>query len=58
MQNVNVKVTGQVATITVKLDAPGSPSKTGKTDVIASTHGNTKINGTDLYLGLNLYRRR
>ena len=57
MQNVDVKVSGNVLTIQVKLDAQTTPSATGKTQVIASTHGNQPINGGGMYLGLNLYRK-
>jgi hypothetical protein len=57
MRNITTKVTGDTLTIIVKLNAPGTPSKSGKTDVIASTGGNQRIDGTDVYLGLNAYRK-
>lgn len=57
MQNVKMDVNGDKLTITVDLSAPTKPSASGKTQVIASTHGNVKIDGRDEYLGLNLYRK-
>jgi hypothetical protein len=40
------------------LSAPTSPSKTGKSDILATTAGNVAIPGTDLKLGLNIYRSK
>lgn len=58
-QNVTVDVKGQTLTLTIKLDAQGEPSRTGKTTVIASTRGNAVLEGTGgAVLGLNLYRKR
>ena len=57
MQNVQMAVNGNVLTITVALDAQGVPSKTGKTLVLASTHGNVPVpDRPDMRLGLNIYR--
>jgi hypothetical protein len=39
MDNVEMKVTGDNLIITVDLSNPGIASKTGKTKLIASTHG-------------------
>ena len=59
MENVKLAVSGNTLTITVDLAAPGTPSATGKTDVIASTRGNVPLPGfPQLRLGLNLYRYR
>lgn len=38
-QNVETKVTGNILTITVDLSKTFGPSKTGKTQVVASTGG-------------------
>lgn len=57
MQNVKMTVQGDKLTITVDLAAPGKPSASGKTTVIASTHGNQKLDGRNEYIGLNLYRK-
>jgi hypothetical protein len=39
MENVEIKVTGDKLVITCDLTARGVTSKTGKTKLIASTHG-------------------
>ena len=56
MQNVSMKVEGNTLQITVDLKAPGSTSSSGKSTIIATTSGNASVPGTDLKLGLNLYR--
>lgn len=56
----NVEITRQPNTkrlvITVDLSVEGVPSSSGKSTIIASTQGNATVPGTDLKLGLNLYR--
>jgi len=55
-RNVEVEVNAHLLTITVNLKAPGKPSATGKTLVIASTEGNQAI-APGVYLGLNVYTK-
>jgi len=57
MQNVTVTVKGNIATITVDLSQDHGPSASGKTNIVASTHGNVLIPGSDVTLGLNAYRK-
>jgi hypothetical protein len=57
MSNVSITVKGDVATILVKLSENLGPSASGKTEMVASTHGNIVIPGTDVTLGLNAYRK-
>jgi hypothetical protein len=49
---------GDVLVIRLPIEAP-KPSSTGKTLVVASTHGNQKtgmqIDGKDVYVGVNAY---
>lgn len=59
MQNVRLNVTDDNRLIIeIHLDEKGSPSKTGKTQVIATTRGNVQVPDTEppTFLGLNLYR--
>lgn len=57
MQNVSLSVKGSKLTIEIDLSAPGTLSKSCKTLVIASTHGNAEIPGVAGHkLGLNLYK--
>ena len=56
-ENVTVSVKGTTLTIKIDLSQDGQPSKSGKSQVIASTKGNMPIPGhTDLRLGVNVYR--
>lgn len=52
---------GKTLTIVVQLEAP-RPSKSGRTIVIASTHGNIEtpamFNGKPVVVGLNAYVRQ
>ena len=61
MQNVDVKVTGNKLTISIDLNAKTTPSASGKSEVIASTRGNTSI-VTEKYgivnLGVNLFKNK
>lgn len=57
MQNIDATVKGDVLTIKIDLKAATTLSASGKSAVIATTRGNTHIEGTDVTLGLNLYRK-
>lgn len=56
MQNVTMTVKGTKLTIEVDLSKNFGPSKSGKTQVIASTLGNKAAPGSDAIVGLNVYR--
>ena len=59
MQNVTMEQKNGTLTITIDLKAAGAPSKTGKTLVIASTHGNVTVPGdSGVIVGLNAYKRK
>ena len=56
---MKVEVQGKNLVITIPLTEP-TPSASGKTLVVASTHGNTefpdaKVNGKPVIIGLNAY---
>ena len=57
MQNVNMKVQGDILTITVDLSKTQGISKSGKSRIIATTGGNTKVPGAanGAVIGLNIY---
>ena len=46
------------AVITIDLSRPGKTSWSGESLVIASTVGNVLIPGTDIWLGLYVYRKK
>jgi len=57
-KNVSIKVNGTKAIIELDLAQNFGASKSGKTDIIASTEGNITIPGTDIKLGLNAYKSK
>ena len=59
MKNVKIDIKKNIATITVDLSIDLGASKSGKTNLIATTEGNIKLDGPegDVFLGLNLYKK-
>lgn len=60
MENIEFAVKGNKLTITLDLDHRGEdlrqrPFNPGKTIRVASTLGNVKVDGTDVFVGLNAY---
>jgi hypothetical protein len=55
--NVVATIEGDVLALAIDMSVEGHPSASGKSQIIATTSGNTAIAGTGLTLGLNLYRR-
>jgi hypothetical protein len=59
MQNVEIKKTGNILTVTIDLSKNSGPSKSGKSIVIASTLGNALIDPEKkIFMGLNVYNTR
>lgn len=54
-QGFVIEIKGDKLIITVDLTAPGTPSASGKSLVIATTRGNVQIGGVTV--GLNVYRK-
>lgn len=60
MKNVQVKIEKQVLTLTIDLSQSQGPSKSGKTQIIASTEGNQVVGMYDnkpITVGLNIYTK-
>lgn len=57
LKNVDMKVEGNVLTITIDLSRDFGPSKSGKTIIIASTEGNKSVPGKEHQIGLNVYKK-
>lgn len=56
MKNVEMKVVGDILTITVDLSKEYGESGSGKSIVIASTEGNVSVPEKDgIKIGLNIY---
>lgn len=58
MQNVEMKREGDRLTITIDLSKDFGPSKSGKSTTVATTAGNATVPGTNVKVGLNVYRPR
>ena len=56
MQNLKWEVKDNKLIIEIDLTKEFGLSKSGKTITIASTRGNQKIEGTDVVIGLNVYK--
>lgn len=58
MEQLSVKIDGNMLVIRIPLQTP-TPSASGKTLVVASTHGNTRtdclIQGKPITVGVNAY---
>lgn len=57
MQNITTKVANDKLIIEIDLKAPTTLSKSGKSQIVATTAGNKQIEGANLTLGLNAYRQ-
>ena len=57
--NVKIEKKGDVETLVITLPVAPAPSKSGKSTVIASTHGNqpttAQYNGKAIVVGVNAY---
>ncbi len=58
MKNCEMKVDGNILTITVDVSKEFGISSSGKSVIIASTEGNVSVPGKeDVKIGLNVYRK-
>ena len=55
MRNIKAEIKDKKLILTIDLDAPTVPSKSGKTQVIASTLGNKEL-AEGVFVGVNVYR--
>ncbi len=56
MKNIEMKVEKNILTIKVDLTKTFGQSKSGKSEIIATTAGNIGIPGTEAKMGLNIYK--
>jgi len=58
MKNCEMKLDGNIMTITVDISKEFGKSSSGKSIIIASTEGNVSIpEKEDIIIGLNVYRK-
>ena len=56
--NIKARVDGNTLHLEIDISKTLSPSKSGKTVIVATTSGNQPIPGTPVVLGLNAYIKR
>lgn len=58
MKNVEMKLDGDILTITVDISKEFGLSSSGKSVIIASTEGNQSVEGREeVKIGLNIYKK-
>jgi hypothetical protein len=58
MKNCDMKLTGNILTITVDVSKDFGKSSSGKSVIIASTEGNVSVpDKEDIKIGLNIYKK-
>ena len=56
-ENLTIRRDGDKLILEIDLSAPGYPSATGKSQIIATSHGNVPVPGPEsILLGLNCFR--
>lgn len=55
VQNPQITTDGDILTIVIDMSQTQGKSSSGKSEIVASTHGNVLV-GNGLKLGLNCYR--
>jgi len=57
MKNTKIVVDSKgIMTITVDTNKSQGLSKSGKTEILGTTSGNAEIDGSGIYVGLNVYK--
>lgn len=57
MENIIVKVHDGILTLTIDLSHEAGLSASKKNMIIATTRGSTKIPGSDVTMGVNIYKK-
>lgn len=57
MENIEQSINGDILTLKIDLSKRGNKSTSGKTIRIASSEGNKRIKGTEIFFGLNVYTK-
>jgi hypothetical protein len=58
MKNCEMKLDGNILTITVDISKNFGKSSSGKSEIIASTEGNVSVPDSDnIKIGLNVYKK-
>ena len=57
MTNIESNIEGDILTLTIDLSKTHGPSASGKTTIVATSHGNKLLEGTGVTIGINAYRK-
>jgi hypothetical protein len=57
MQNIEIELDGNVVKILIDIEKDFGLSSSGKTIIVASSRGNKPIEDTDVFLGLNVFKK-
>ncbi|HUX99104.1 MAG TPA: hypothetical protein VMV49_06085 [Candidatus Deferrimicrobium sp.] len=57
-QNIEQKLDGNIETLTVDITVDLGTSASGKSTIVASSRGNKQIEGTEVYVNLNVYKSK
>jgi hypothetical protein len=55
-QNIVISISGNITTMTIDMTNDFGVSASGKSDIVASSRGNKRLEGTNIYYGLNIYK--
>jgi len=58
MQNIALALKNNIVTLSIDTEKDYGPSSTDKSIIIASSRGNQLIEGTDVYIGINIFKQR
>ena len=57
MENIEQSINGDILTLKIDLSKRGEKSASGKTIRIASSEGNKRIKGTEIFVGVNVFTK-
>jgi len=55
MENIKQELNGNILTLTIDISKRIGASKSGKSEKVATTGGNVKLDGTGLMMGVNVF---
>jgi hypothetical protein len=56
VQNIAISITDDITTLTIDMSQDFGTSASGKSTIIASSRGNKRLESTNIYYGLNVYK--
>ncbi len=56
VQNIAISISGDITTMTIDMSKDFGTSASGKSVIVASSRGNKRLENTNIYYGLNIYK--